>query len=269
MQLTEVSAKTGYVWFRQGIWLFRRNPLGFLTIFFTYLLAMMAISRVPLAGPVLSLLLIPGIAVGFMTACRDTIAGKIVFPTVLLDGFRSYGTAGAVRLLELGGIYVVAIALVVGGSALVDGGVLFKLIMGTEPVSSETLVASSLAMAELFAIGCYLPVAMLFWFAPVLAVWHDVPPVKAMFFSFVTCWRNRGAFIVFGALWLATAILVLFGILVLMLAVGAHDYAFAVLYPVSVTLSTVLYCSFYATYRGCYGVQEPNTGNGAPGTPGL
>lgn len=269
MQLTEVSAKAGYVWYRQGIWLFRRNPLGFLTIFFTYVLAMMTLARIPLAGAVLPLVLIPGVAVGFMTACRDTIAGKIVFPTVLVDGFRSYGAAGAIRLLELGGIYVVAIALIIGGSALVDGGVLFKLMTGTEPVSSDTLAAGALAKAEFVALGCYLPVAMLFWFAPVLTVWHDVPPVKAMFFSFVTCWRNRGAFIVFGVLWFVTALVVLIGILALMLAIGARDYAITVLYPVSITLSTILYCSFYATYRGCYGVQEVNTGNDAPGTPGV
>ena len=37
MQLIEVPAKTGYVWFRQGIWLFRSNPLAFLTVFFAYL----------------------------------------------------------------------------------------------------------------------------------------------------------------------------------------------------------------------------------------
>ena len=52
MQLIEVPAKTGYVWFRQGIWLFRRNPLAFLTVFFAYLFAMTLISRLPLIGPV-------------------------------------------------------------------------------------------------------------------------------------------------------------------------------------------------------------------------
>jgi hypothetical protein len=269
MQLTEVSAKTGYVWYRQGIWLFRRNPLGFLTIFFTYFLAMLAISRIPIAGAILPPVLIPVFAVGFMTACRDTIGGKIVFPTVLLDGFRSYGAAGAVRLLELGGMYIVAMALVLAGSAVADGGVLFKLMMSTEAVAPEALAGSSLAIAELVALGCYLPVAMLFWFAPVLTVWHDVPPIKAMFFSFVTCWRNRAAFLVFGALWFATGFVVLFGVSVLMEAIGGRDYALTVLFPTAITLTTMLYCSFYATYRGCYGVQESNTGNGAPGTPGV
>jgi hypothetical protein len=272
MQLTEVSAKTGYVWFRQGIWLFRRNPLGFLTIFFTYLIAMWAVSLIPFVGAVLPLALIPGVAVGFMTACRDTVAGKLVFPTVLADGFRSYGAAGAMRLIELGGFYVAAIALVFASSALADGGALFKLMMGTQRVSPETLTGGSLMAAGLVAFACYVPIAMLFWFAPVLTAWHGIPPVKAMFFSLVTCWRNRGAFIIYGALWFATAIVVSTGLSLLMEAIGARDYAFTVLFPASITLTTMLYCSFYATYRGCYGVQEPNgngTGTSAPGKPGA
>ncbi|MDI9701439.1 hypothetical protein QM312_36585, partial [Burkholderia cenocepacia] len=86
MQLIEVPAKTGYVWFRQGIWLFRRNPLAFITLFFTYLLAITLVSMVPVIGSALPLVFIPGIAVGFMAACRDTVAGKTVMPTILVDG---------------------------------------------------------------------------------------------------------------------------------------------------------------------------------------
>lgn len=39
-----------------------------------------------------------------------------------------------------------------------------------------------------------IPVFMAFCFAPVLTAWHDMPPGKAMFFSFVATWRNLGAF---------------------------------------------------------------------------
>ncbi|MGE8330552.1 MAG: BPSS1780 family membrane protein, partial [Paraburkholderia nemoris] len=111
MQLIEVPAKTGYVWFRQGIWLFRKNPLAFLTLFFTYLLVMTLAAQIPVVGGVLPLVFIPGVAVGFMAACRNTIAGKPVFPTILVDGFHSYGSAVAKRLLVLGVLYVVAMAL--------------------------------------------------------------------------------------------------------------------------------------------------------------
>lgn len=261
MQLIEVPAKTGYVWYRQGIWLFRRNPLAFLTIFFTYLLAMWLVSNVPLLGGVLPLAFIPGVAVGFMAACRDTVAGKTVLPTILIDGFRSYGGLAARRLLELGALYVAAITLVFAASALVDGGTLFTLMMGV-PGKTPSLSGSDAPLGALVALACYVPVAMLFWFAPVLAVWHDVPPVKAMFFSVVSCWRNRGAFIVYAALWFATMTVTSIAVSLLMDALGAGTFAFAALFPATITLTTMLYCSFYATYRGCFGVQEPGTANG-------
>jgi hypothetical protein len=266
MQLIEVPAKTGYVWFRQGIWLFRKNPLAFLTIFFTYLFAMTLVSRIPMVGAVLPLAFIPGVAVGFMAACRDTIAGKPVFPTILADGFRSYGGTVARRLIVLGALYITAMAAVFAGSALADGGMLLKMMLGGAQVEPEALANSDIPLAVLVAFAFYMPVAMLFWFAPILAAWHDVPPAKAMFFSIVSCWRNRGAFIVYAALWFAVAIAVSFGLSALMQALGAADYAFAVLMPASIILTTMLYCSFYATYRGCFGVPTPDTAD-RPSTP--
>ncbi|MGF6904311.1 BPSS1780 family membrane protein [Paraburkholderia sp. GAS348] len=257
MQLIEVPAKTGYVWFRQGIWLFRKNPLAFLTLFFTYLLVMTLASQIPVIGGVLPLVFIPGIAVGFMAACRNTIAGKPVFPTILVDGFHSYGPVVAKRLLLLGVLYVVAMALVLAGSALADGGMLLKVMLGMATMDQDAIANSNIPLAVITAFAFYIPVAMIFWFSPVLIAWHDVPPVKAMFFSIVSCWRNRGAFIVFGALWFAVATTVSFGLTALMQALGAGDFAFAILMPATMIVTTMLYCSFYATYRGCFGVQTP------------
>jgi hypothetical protein len=198
MQLIEVPAKTGYVWFRQGIWLFRKNPLAFLTLFFAY-------------------------------------------------------------LLVLGGFYLVAMALVLAGSALADNGVLLKVMLGTSAMEPETILNSNIMMGIFAAMAFYIPVAMLFWFSPVLTAWHEVPPVKAMFFSIVSCWRNRGAFVVFGALWFAVETTVMFGLTALMQALGAGDFAVAVLMPATIIVTTMLYCSFYATYRGCFGVPAPDT----------
>ncbi len=260
MQLIEVPAKTGYVWFRQGIWLFRRNPLAFITLFFTYLLAMMLVSLVPMIGAALPLLFIPGIAVGFMAACRDTIAGKPVMPTILIDGFRSYGPVVMQRLFTLGGLYIVSMAIVFAASALGDGGTLLKVMFGLGGANPdpETLASPGLLVALLVAATLYMPVAMMFWFAPVLTAWHDIPPVKALFFSVVSCWRNRGAFTLYGLLWFAVALGVSFGIAALMQAIGAGAYALTVMMPATIIITSMLYCSFYATYRGCFGVQEPD-----------
>lgn len=265
MQLIEVPAKTGYVWFRQGIWLFRRNPLAFLTLFFAYLLVMTLISSIPVVGAVLPLLLIPGVAVGFMAACRDTVAGKTVFPTILVDGFRSYGNVVTKRLFALGGAYALAMMLVLAASALVDGGTLLKLMTLGGTVDTDSLETSNVPLAVLVSLLFYVPVSMLFWFSPVLTAWHDVPPVKAMFFSIVSCWRNKGAFAVYGALWFAVSIVVSLGLSTVMRALGAGEYALAILMPALIVVTTMLYCSFYATYRGCFGVQE-NQPAEMPGT---
>ena len=37
MKLNNVTAQQGYVWIRQGIWLFKQNPLGFLMLVFLYI----------------------------------------------------------------------------------------------------------------------------------------------------------------------------------------------------------------------------------------
>lgn len=266
MQLIEVPAKTGYVWFRQGIWLFRRNPLAFITLFFTYLLAITLVSMVPVIGAALPLLFIPGIAVGFMAACRDTVAGKPVMPTILVDGFRSYGHVATQRLLVLGVVYVVSMVLVFAASSLVDGGALFSAMMGATGETSptpETLAAQGTVGALFLATALYLPVAMLFWFAPVLTAWHDIPPAKAMFFSVVSCWRNRGAFTIYGLLWFGVALGTSLALSLVLQALGAGAYALTLMMPVTIIIVTMLYCSFYATYRGCFGVQE----SGAPAKP--
>jgi hypothetical protein len=195
-----------------------------------------------------------------MAACRDTIAGKPVFPTILADGFRSHGGIAARRLLVLGVLYIVAMAIVLGGSALADGGMLLRLMVGiAPPMEPEAIANSNVPIAVLAALALYVPIAMLFWFSPTLTAWHDVPPIKAMFFSLVSCWKNRGAFIVYGLLWFAVAITVSFGLSLLIQALGATAYAFVVLMPASIIVTTMLYCSFYATYRGCFGLPAVDT----------
>ena len=151
-------------------------------------------------------------------------------------------------------------------SALVDDGVLLNLMIGNGPAGDpETIAASFNPLAVLVAMACYIPVAMLFWFAPVLVAWHDVPPAKALFFSFVGCWRNRGAFVLYGALWIGVALAVSFGLSALMQVLGVgQEMALAVLMPASILVTSALYCSFYATYRGCFGLQSEDPADDIP-----
>ncbi|GAB3627068.1 membrane protein [Pandoraea terrae] len=255
MQLLEVPPKSGYVWLRQGLWLFRRNPLAILTLLFAYLFGILLLSVLPIVGAFLPLVFMPGLSVGFMAACRDAIQKKPIFPNVLLDGFRNHGNVVARRLLVLGGYYAAAMALVFVFSALFDGGDLLRLmIFGGRP-DDETF-AGPMGGAMLATAIAYVPVALLFWFAPVLVAWHEITPAKAMFFSWTACVRNGRAFIVYGVLTGVIATLVPMLIALIMLLLGLGKFLAIVLMPFSILFTAVLYCSFYASYRGCFGVQE-------------
>ena len=157
-----------------------------------------------------------------MAACRNTIAGKPVWPTILVEDFAR--TAASSRegcwcwACSISSRWASIFAL----SALVDGGMLLKHDARQRPDRRSGNGGRSFSpLAVLVAMACYIPVAMLFWFAPILVAWHDVPPAKALFFSFVSCWRNRGAFVFYGALWIAIALAVSFGLTALMQALGA------------------------------------------------
>ena len=199
MQLIEVSGKQGYVWLRQGAWLFRKNPIGFLLLLFIYLFAVNLLMLVAAPIGVFAILLVnPAIFVGFMSACRDTVAGKRVGPASLVAGFRSYGKDAMRGLLKLGGIYG-ALVLVVSGilMTMVDTDTLMA-VFSDKPPTTEAI--RELYLTMVMGAVLYIPVAVLFWFAPLLVAWHGVPVGKALFFSWMAVWRNRAAFILYGAL---------------------------------------------------------------------
>lgn len=254
MQLNELPAKTGLLWFRQGMAIFRRNPLGLLLTFFVYVLVMTLLSIVPVIGPLLPLLSIPVISVGFMAACRSVVEGKPVLPTVLLSGLRDHGPLAARRLLGLGLAYALAVGAVFAFSTLGDDGSFARLALG----SMNEAEARQMGGMPLGAVGlaalAYIPVTMLFWFAPVLCAWHDIGVAKALFFSWVAVWRNRGAFVVYALAWISLALSLSFVVSALMLLLGLQAMALTVLMPISLVVTTLLYCSFYPTYLGCFGV---------------
>jgi len=259
MRLIDAPAKSGYVWFRQGVWLFRKSPLSLLAIFFTYLFSMFVVAHVPVVGSALWFALVPGLSVGFMSACRDVIGGKPVVPFALFAGFRAYGGPVARQLLQLGLIYLVLVVAGLFLTSLLDGGLLLKLfVTGTSPADAPTL-ATDFTSSLLAGFLVYLPTMMLFWFAPTLTAWHGVPPVKAMFFSFVACWRNRGAFLVYLVSWFGVMMGVSALLVLILGALGATEVGLTAALPVTAMLWTMIYCSFYATYRGCFENEDVGT----------
>ena len=262
--MNKLPASTGWLWVKQGVVLFRQQPAALSTLLLGSMLISLLASVVPLLGQFMPLILIPVFSVAFMQACLDIDQGKRIVPARLLAGFQKPAVG---TLLKLGVLYLGAAALALGASALADDGVLFQLITGQIEANSDTakqLKDANLGGAMLLACAVYIPAAMAFCFAAPLIYWQKMALGKAIFFSFFAVLRALKAFIVFALGWFAISATVSE---VVLLVMGRSQAALLVLLPLSVILTVLLHCSFYASYRQIFGPpampQEP-----APATHG-
>jgi len=76
---------------------------------------------------------------------------------------------------------------------------------------------------------------------------------QALFSSTLACWRNRGAFIVYGLS--GMLILVVFGVLAggLLALLGMPGLVSLAAVPAGLMFSTAFYVSLLFTYQGCFG----------------
>ena len=152
-------------------------------------------------------------------------------------------------------IYFACLGLLLAATMLVDDGALATWMLTGKRPDEETLQSDDFLGALVLAAVLYAPVLMMFWFAPPLAAWHGIAPVKALFFSFFACLLNWRPFLAYGAVSavfaLALPLLLLF---VLMLA-SFQIAAMSLVFPLLLVLLPTLFASFYASYRDIFGVE--------------
>lgn len=251
MKLNLVSHRDAITWIRQGFWLFKQNPLGFLMLVFMYVFFAQLAILIPVIGVFIVLLITPALSIGFMTACRQAIQKERILPTVYLAAFKLPSTMARKRVLQLGLIYTACILMLSFlASLMVDFEALLPLVTSDQPPSAE-------AMQQLYKMifvggALYIPVAMLMWFSPLLVAWADMPLMQAIFSSWMACWSNRAAFAYYIFIW-STALVALPMLIGSGLdAVGLGSIASYVVAPLSMAGLTVMHCSFFATWKGCF-----------------
>ena len=255
MQARIVSAGRGARWLAEGWRLFRVAPLGWLALVFAYWLLMTVASLIPLLGVVAASVLVPAFSVGFMAAARAASSGGALELGLLFEGFRT----SLKSQLALGVAYFGCLALVLGATALADGGALARWMLAGERPGEEVLRSEEFLAALALAAALYLPVMMMFWFAPPLAAWHSSGAAKALFFSFFACLMNWRAFLAYAAVTAALTLLAPFVALsALMLASGGALRApvMSLVFPLLVVLLPTLFASFYASYRDVFGASD-------------
>lgn len=251
MKLHIVPARTGTLWVKLGIQTFFKQPMAFAGLFFIFMAAMMVLSLIPVLGNLLGLALLPGANLGLMAATREASGGKFPMPTVLLSAFRA-GKTQLRAMLVLGGLYAAGFLLVLGISALADGGKFAKMYLVGGAMTPEVLQAGDFQLATLVAMALYMPLSLLFWHAPALVHWHGVAPLKSLFFSLVACLRNFGAMTLFGVMWMGVFLTA--GIVVATVAglLGGPDVVGAVMFPAAMLMASMFFTSLYFTFRDSF-----------------
>ena len=251
MQARIVETRKGAVWLADGWRLFRAAPLGWLALVFAYWIIMTLASVVPIIGVAAASVMVPAFSVGFMAAARAASRRGPVELGLLFEGFRHHRNSQ----LILGVIYFACLGLLLAATRLVDEGALASWMLTGKRPDEETLQSDGFLGALVLAAVLYAPVLMMFWFAPPLAAWHGIAPIKALFFSFFACLLNWRPFLAYGAVSalfaLALPLLLLF---VLMLA-SFKVAAMSLVFPLLLVLLPTLFASFYASYRDIFGVE--------------
>lgn len=260
MQAASLPISAGWYWVQEGFRLFRRQPVPMFTWALSIgMLVLVASMMVPI-GPAIFVTLMPAVTVMTLNACRDIESGKTVQPLRL---WRLLGEPGMARkLLSMGAVYMGAVLLAGFAAFLPFMAGIADAAQQANDASEMTPLFEAIQTPMLIFGALYLVIAALFWHAPVLVAWHQVSLRKALFFSGIACWRNKGAFVVYGLVW-GVLVLALEILAALLQAVGIPaGMAGFIQMPFSFALAACLYCSFYATYTTvfeAYAKQDSNT----------
>jgi hypothetical protein len=217
----------------------------------------------------------PALTVGYLQACRAADQGQRIHPGLLFSAFR--GNAKALKqLLMLGAIQMVALGcIVLATSGFQSSKPVAEPPTATAPAEPAAKAPSAgpstttpapaspeaaardrarqEAMQRDAVIGtlqalAYAPIAMIMWYAPMLAAWHGLPAGKALFFSIVAVWRNLGAFALYGIGWMAIFMVTAFVIGIVAALFGMNNLSAMIALPLIMLLLTCMYCSVYPTY---------------------
>jgi hypothetical protein len=248
--MNKMPASTGWTWLKQGAGLFRKQPAALTTLLFANILISIAISAVPILGPLVAVVLIPAFSVAFMRACLMIENGKRVTPAVLLSGFRKPVVG---PLVKVGMIYLaVSVLLALLAKVLIDTD--FWEQMGSErsdPKSLQVAASDVFAMLGVFLLD--LAAIMSLSFAAPLTFWQKMGAGKATFYSFFAVLRSARVFVVLLLAWFGLFFSVCF---VVALILGGASVARVVIMWIIFLFILLLQCAMYAGYRQIFGKPE-------------
>ena len=251
MKLNIVPARTGVTWAKMGIRTFFKQPLALSGLFFRFMALLSIASVLPFVGSALALALLPAATLGLMAATKEATRGKFPMPSILISAFRA-GQQRKRAMLVLGALYAGGVLILMGLTALIDGGQLARLYLLGGAITEEMVSQGNFQLAMWVAMPLYLLLSLLFWHAPALVHWHGVSPVKSLFFSLMACYKNFGAITVFGLFWMGLFAGVALLVSLVAALLGSPAFAGVAMFPAAMLMVAMFFTSLYFTFDGSF-----------------
>jgi hypothetical protein len=202
VQVRSVTADRGWRWIAEGVALFQKSPLMWLSITLGLFIAYKLILFIPVVGAV-AMLMMPIVLVGLMEGCRALDLGQPLTPAYLLSGF----TRNTAALATLGAIYLAGNLLIILAITQIGGDALMQVMqfMTRQQITPENihLIREQVAQATfalLMGMLLLVPLIMACWFSPLLVYLHDMKISQAMWVSLKACVHNILPFLLYGGL---------------------------------------------------------------------
>ena len=251
MKLNIVPARTGLLWVKLGIKTFFGQPLAMSGLFFMFMAVLSLATLVPFVGAALALALRPAATLGLMAATQEATKGKFPMPSILISAFRA-GQQRLKAMVTLGALYATGFLAIMAVSSLIDGGQFARLYLIGGKISEELVMQSGFQAAMWVTLALYLPLSLMFWHAPALVHWHGITPVKSLFFSFMACYKNFGAYAVYGLMWMGIFMLTLLAVTVVAALLGSPAFAGVAMFPIALVMFAMFFTSIYFTFRDSF-----------------
>lgn len=239
MEIRKLNAARSWLWVKQGYQLIMHNPLLSIALAPIGALGLFIAFKVPLFGPMLSVLLMPVLIAGYMRVCRALEVNEEVELTHLFAGFKK----NTARLVALGGflilgLLIAAIAMIsIGGEALAT---LLESVKSTNDpqmlVDAMWTAGSGVAISLMVGFALVFVLTLALQYAPMLVFFSDVSPFAALRASLTGSVCNLIPYTVYSLIMQAIA---------LVLGMLPFGIGFIVLLPLGLT-------SLYVSYRNIF-----------------
>jgi uncharacterized membrane protein len=244
-QPRKVSVMRGLQWYKEGFACFAKSPGTWLLITIIFVVLLVLVSLIPMPsqqftlGNILDTFFLAGLMTGLYAIDKNGRFGVEYL-------FAAFKHPMRLQLLIVGIISLVIYGMV-SYILLHDATLAFQDAMqpsggGHQNNASmeETMQAAKTFYVAVFKTSLYtIPIMMLFWFTAPLIILHRVPAVAAMKLSFLGCFYNTPAFLVF----------ILVGGLLGIFATLLLGLGWFVLIPVIVAAQYIAWRDIFTTYK--------------------